>query len=161
MFALTQETKTKILAEEWSKAQKPKNIIPKEELTKKEPLENKPEKPKPALPPVFNKKITLRASGVSLKTVLSKISEVTGYNTVYDPEADMNVNIALSVQDVPVWRALNTMLFPLNYGFRLKDGDLVILSRETRTFKLSLPPGIQSFSDTISNESWTKPETVI
>jgi len=110
------------------------------------------------LPEVFQKKITLCSSGVNLKTLLNKIGQVTGYNVVYDPEVDSNANVSADCLDVPVWRALNTMLFPLAYGFKIKDNDLVILSKETRTFKLNLPPTSETFSDTISNESWTKPD---
>ncbi len=116
------------------------------------------ETPKFELPQAFDKKITLRAAGVSLKTVVSKVGEITGYNVVYDPEVDSNTNVSLDTQGVSVWRALNTLLFPLNYSFKVKDNDLVILSKETRTFKLTLPPNTQTFSDTISNESWTKPD---
>jgi MSHA type pilus biogenesis protein MshL len=111
---------------------------------------------KPELPTVFEKKVTLRASGVSLKTIISEIGGITGYNVVYDPDIDSNSSVSLDTRDVPVWRALNTLLFPLNYGFKLKDNDLVIISRETRTFKLTLPPNTQTFSDAVSNESWTK-----
>jgi len=109
---------------------------------------------------VFDKKITLRASGVNLKALINKIGEVTGYNIIYDPEVDSNVNVSVDTQDVPVWRALNTVLFPLSYSFKVKDNDLVILSKETRTFKLNLPPNTQTFNDRISNESWTKPDEV-
>jgi MSHA type pilus biogenesis protein MshL len=112
------------------------------------------------LPVVFDKKLTLRSVGVSLKTLVSKIAEVTGHNVVFDPEVDANVLVSTDCLDVPVWRALNTMLFPLSYGFKVKDNDLVILSKETRTFKLTLPPNTQTFSDTISNESWTRPDEV-
>jgi len=101
--------------------------------------------------------MTLRSSGVNLKTLLNKIGQVTGFNVVYDPEVDSNMNVSVDCQDVPVWRALNTILFPLAYGFKIKDNDLVILSKETRTFKLNLPPSTQGFSDTVSNESWTNP----
>ena len=128
-----------------------------------EPNVQNQQKPKkedacPELPEVFQKKITLRSSGVNLKTLLNKIGQVTGYNVVYDPEVDSNTNVSADCLDVPVWRALNTMLFPLAYGFKVKDNDLVILSKETKTFKLNLPPTSEAFSDTISNESWTKPD---
>jgi len=118
----------------------------------------KVENSKLQLPEVFDKKITLRSSGVNLKTLLNKIGSITGYNVVYDPGVDSSINVSLDSQGVPVWRVLNTMFFPLNYGFKINDNDLVILSKETRTFKLALPPNTQTFSDTISNESWTKPD---
>jgi len=158
LLAQSQQQKTKILIEEWSQIQKPQ-VTP---VSENKAAEGTP-KPKLApskleLPQVFDKKITLRSQGVNLKTLVSKIGEITGYNVVYDPEVDSNVSVSLDTLDVPVWRALNTLLFPLNYGFKVKDNDLIILSKETRTFKLTLPPNTQTFSDTISNESWTKPD---
>jgi len=88
------------------------------------------------------------------------MAQVTGCNVVYDPEVDSNILVSVDAQDVSVWRALNTVLFPLSYGFKVKDNDLVILSKETRTFKLNLPPNTQTFSDTVSNESWTRPDAL-
>lgn len=159
LLALNQEQKTKILIDEWKQqAEKPEASLLKEKEDKDEFPSAKAEIPKPELPAVFDKKITLRASGVNLKTLIAKIGEVTGYNVVYDPDVDSAVSVSVDTQGVAVWRALNTMLFPLAYGFKVKDNDLVILSKETRTFKLNLPPNTQAFSDTISNESWTKPD---
>ena len=158
LLAQNQQQKTKILIEEWKQIEKPQVTLLSENKAAEEIPKPKLETPKLELPQAFDKKITLRASGVNLKTLVSKIAEITGYNVVYDPEVDSNVNVSLDTQGVPVWRALNTLLFPLNYGFKVKDSDLVILSKETRTFKLTLPPNTQTFSDTISNESWTKPD---
>jgi len=156
LLAQTQEQKTKILIEEWKQIQKPQAAAVSENKAAEEVLKPKPEILKAQLPEVFNKKITLRSQGANLKTVISRIGEITGYNVIYDSEVDSNANVSLDTQDVLVWRALNTLLFPLNYGFKVKDKDLVILAKETRTFKLTLPPNTQTFSDTISNESWTK-----
>ncbi|RJP30005.1 MAG: hypothetical protein C4533_00060 [Candidatus Omnitrophota bacterium] len=156
LLAQTHQQKTKILIEEWKQIEKPQVTAASENKAPEEAAKPKVEPPKVQLPEVFNKKITLRTQGVNLKTIVSKIGEITGYNVVYDPEVDPNVSVSLDTQDVPVWRSLNTMLFPLNYGFKVKDKDLVILAKETRTFKLTLPPNTQTFSDTISNESWTK-----
>jgi len=156
LLAQSQQQKIKILIEEWKQVEKPKVTAVSENKSAEETAKPKPEIPRLELPEVFDKKITLRSQGVSLKAVVSKIGEITGYNVVYDPEVDSNVNVSLDTQNVPVWRTLNTLLFPLNYGFKVKDKDLVILAKETRTFKLTLPPNTQTFSDTISNESWTK-----
>ena len=158
LLALDQEQKTKILLEEMKQIQKPQVPSVEEKEIKEEVPLPKIEVPKPELPAVFDKKITLRSAGVNLKTLVSKIAEVTGHNVVLDPEVDTNVAVSVDCLDVPVWRALNTMLFLLNYSFKVKDNDLVILSKETRTFKLTLPPNTQTFSDTISNESWTRPD---
>src|SRR3989338_1663845 len=158
LLALNQETRAKILIDEWKEAIRPEASLLKENKAKDELPKPKAESPKSELPAVFDKKITLRSSGVKLKTLIAKIGELTGYNVIYDHEVDSNVNVSLDAQDVPIWRALNTMLFPLAYGFKVKDTDLVILSQETRAFKLNLPPNTQAFSDTISNESWTNPD---
>lgn len=160
LLAFNQGQKTTILIEELKEAQKPQAAL----LEAKEPKEERPlpkaESLKPELPAVFEKKITLRTSGVPLKTLLNKIGEITGCNVVFDPEVDANVAVSVDCLDIPVWRVLNTMLFPLSYGFKVKDNDLVVLSKETRTVKLTLPPNTQAFSDTISNESWTRPDEV-
>jgi len=158
LLALNQETRAKILIDEWKEAIRPEASLLKENKAKDELPKPKAESPKSELPAVFDKKITLRSSGVNLRTLIAKIGELTGYNVIYDHEVDSNVNVSLNAQDVPIWRALNTMLFPLAYGFKVKDTDLVILSQETRAFKLNLPPNTQAFSDTISNESWTNPD---
>lgn len=158
LLALDQEQKAKIITEELKQIQEPKAPLAEEKELKEEiPLPETKASGK-ELPAVFDKKLTLRSAGVNLKTLVSKIAEVTGHNVVLDPEVDTNVLVSVDCLDVPVWRALNTMLFPLNYSFKVKDNDLVILSKETRTFKLTLPPNTQTFSDTISNESWTRPD---
>ena len=154
-MALNQETKKKVLIDEWKQAVKPQVKVPEKTNTPPLPKIN-PVKLEPELPTVFQKKITLRSSGISLRTALEKIGLVTGYNVIFDPEADPNRIVSIDTTDVPVWRALNTILFPLSYGFKIKDKDLIILSQETRTFKITLPPNTQAFSDRISNESWTK-----
>jgi len=158
LLALNQEQKAKIITEELEQIQELKPPLAEEKGLKEEIPLPKIKASGKELPAVFDKKLTLRSAGVSLKTLVSKIAEVTGCNVVFDPEVDANILVSVDCLDVPVWRALNTMLFPLNYGFKVKDSDLVILSKETRTFKLTLPPNTQTFSDTISNESWTRPD---
>jgi len=158
LLALKEETKTRILIEEWKQAKEQQAVLSEKSEVDKETADVKAVSPNRELPAAFQKKITLRASGVNLKTLLAKIGQVTGSNVIYGPEVDLSANVLADCLDVPVWRALNTMLFPLSYGFKVKDNDLVILSRETRAFKLSLPPNTQSFSDVISNESWTNPD---
>ena len=153
---MTQGEKTQILASEWerikdNKEEFPKNIEVKDTtFIKKEAGDRRP-----VLPESFDKTITLRAKDVNLRILLNRIGEVTGHNVVYDPDVASGILSSVDAEHLPVWRALNTILFPLSYGFKVKGNDLIILSRETRTFKLNLPPDIQSFSDTISNESYT------
>ncbi|QAT16683.1 general secretion pathway protein D [Candidatus Velamenicoccus archaeovorus] len=100
----------------------------------------------------------MRANSVSIRTILGRIGELTGLNVVYDPEFNSDTVVALDVQDASIWQVLSDVLFPLSSSFKVKDKSLIIVARETRVFKLSLPPGSQDFSDTVSNESWTNPE---
>ena len=154
-LAMPQEEKTKILASEWQRIEYQKKVSQVKEVGSQTFIKKEIEERKPALPETFNKTITLRAKDVALHTILARISEATGCNIVCDPDVNSIVLLSVDTQNLPVWRVLNTILFPLSYGFKVKDKDLVILSKETRTFKLNLPPDTQSFSDTISNESST------
>ena len=159
MFAIPEAEKAQILASEWERIEKPKEetlkaIEDRPVTSIKKEVENR----KPILPEAFDRTITLRAKEVNIRTLLAKIGEVTGYTIVYDPDVASDILSSIDAQNLPAWRALNTILFPLSYGFKVKDKELIILSKETRTFKLNLPPDTQSFSDTISNESWTRPD---
>ena len=156
--AMAQETKSKILVDEWKAATKAQAGGRKDTQAVNRADQVKKDRPRPELPPLFQEKITLRSTGANIRTVLGKIGELTGYSVVYDPEFDSNAVVALDVLDVPVWQALNDILFPLSSSFKVKDKNLVIVSRETKVFKLSLPPGTQGFSDMVSNESWTNPQ---
>ena len=157
---MPQEEKTKILASEWQRIEYQKKVSQVKEVGSQTFIKKEIEERKPALPETFNKTITLRAKDVALHTILARIGEVTGCNIVCDPDVNSIVLLSVDTQNLPVWRVLNTILFPLSYGFKVKDKDLVILSKETRTFKLNLPPDTQSFSDTISNESSTRSDQV-
>ena len=157
---MPQEEKTKILASEWQRIEYQKKVSQVKEVGSQTFIKKEIEERKPALPETFNKTITLRAKDVALHTILARISEATGCNIVCDPDVNSIVLLSVDTQNLPVWRVLNTILFPLSYGFKVKDKDLVILSKETRTFKLNLPPDTQSFSDTISNESSTRSDQV-
>ena len=159
-LAMPQEEKTKILASEWQRIEYQKKVSQVKEVGSQTFIKKEIEERKPALPETFNKTITLRAKDVALHTILARIGEVTGCNIVCDPDVNSTILLSVDTQNLPVWRVLNTILFPLSYGFKVKDKDLVILSKETRTFKLNLPPDTQSFSDTISNESSTRSDQV-
>ena len=157
---MPQAERTKILASEWQRIEYQKKVSQVKEVGSQTFIKKEIEERKPALPETFNKTITLRAKDVALHTILARIGEATGCNIVCDPDVNSTILLSVDTQNLPVWRVLNTILFPLSYGFKVKDKDLVILSKETRTFKLNLPPDTQSFSDTISNESSTRSDQV-
>lgn len=156
ILALTQENKGQIITEEWKTAE---DVIKRTaEIKRPESIAIDTEKKEieQRLPEAFQKNITVRANNVGFRVLLKKIARVTGYNIIFGPGLDIEKVVSVDVADVPVWRALNTILFSLNYGFKITDKDLVILAQETRSYKITLPPGSQSFTDTISNESGIK-----
>ncbi|MBF0330944.1 MAG: hypothetical protein HQL17_03340 [Candidatus Omnitrophica bacterium] len=61
-------------------------------------------------------------------------------------------DVVLDLKDVPATEALRSLLYPLGYGFKL-GAELMILAKDTRTFRLSLPPVAQAFTTATSNES--------
>ena len=60
LLALTQEQKTKILVNEWKEARAPKTDVPEVKEMQNQLPKEKAESPKPGLPIVFNRTITLR-----------------------------------------------------------------------------------------------------
>ncbi len=108
----------------------------------------------PSVPKEFEGKITLRAENVPLKIILKSIGKATGYNIVFGPHINQSQPVSINSDDVEIWRALNTILFPLSYGFRLRNNDLVILAEETRVYRISLPPVSSNINDLTSNESF-------
>ncbi len=109
---------------------------------------------KPSVPEAYDDKITLKAQGVPLHVVLKSIGKAVGYNIVFGPGTDPKTNVSIDTESIEIWRALNTVLFPLSYGFRIDDKDLVILSEETRVYRVNLPPINSSINDLTSNESF-------
>lgn len=76
--------------------------------------------------------------------------------------AKMNLVIGAGVEDrdigadlkaVPVEAALSRLLYPTGYGFRITDEELFVLAKDTRAFRLNLPPVAQAFDTTTTNES--------
>src|SRR3989338_3902443 len=153
-LALTANNKAEIIQEEWKAAVQP--LAGGAGHTIESLQQDKTVKKQEHLPGVFYKNITIRSNGISLRVVLQKITKSAGYNIIYSPGVEADKMVLADIVDVPIWRALNTILFPLTYGYKITDKDLVILAEETRSYKVTLPPNTQSFSDTISNESYTQ-----
>lgn len=109
----------------------------------------------PTVAKEFDEKISLKANNVSLKTVMKSIGQSTGYNIVFGPNIDANKNVSIDTEEIEIWRALNTLLFPMGYGFKINNNDLVVLSEETRVYRVSLPPISSNINDLTSNESFT------
>lgn len=108
----------------------------------------------PALPAELNMKITLKGNGLPLKIYLGAIGKATGYNVISTPEVDAK-KASINLEDIEVWRALKSLLYPFAYGFKVSKEDLIISTNETRTFAIAVPAVEQTFSDVTSNESFT------
>lgn len=88
-----------------------------------------------------------------LSVVLRPVAESTGHHVVLGPGVqDRPVSIAMD--NVTIEHALNTLLYPMGYGFKTVEKDLVILAQETRIFRIVLPPVTEKFDDVTSNESF-------
>ncbi|MBF0532631.1 MAG: hypothetical protein HQL23_05970 [Candidatus Omnitrophica bacterium] len=106
-----------------------------------------------SLPAELNQKITLKGCRLPLKVYFNAMEKATGYNLISNKEID-DTRASLNVTDMEIWRALKTLLYPLAFGFKLNNGDIVILSSETRIYEVPVPDIAHSFDDTTSNESF-------
>jgi len=107
------------------------------------------------VPNALEAKVTVKAQGLPLSVILKPLAQSVGHQLLLGPGVE-DKKVSVDLSDVPVSRVLNTVLYPLGYGFKAKDGDLVILSQETRIFRVVLPPIVQTFNDTTSNESFVQ-----
>ncbi len=148
---LSNEEKAKIIQQEWNNQKNnspPAKVLP-EAVKKDTEIFREEEIP---LPREFLKKITLKGEDLFLSEILKPLAQVAGCHVILGPGVE-DKKISVDLTDTTVARALNTVLFPLSYGFQVKDSDLIILAMETRVYRVVLPPVIQNFDDLTSNES--------
>ena len=105
------------------------------------------------LPAALNLKITLKGNDLPLKVYLSTIAEVTKYNVITTPEIDSQ-KTSINLENIEIWRALNSILYPFGFGFKVSQEDLIITETETKIFNITMPAVDQSFIDETSNESF-------
>lgn len=101
--------------------------------------------------------ITMRGE-FKLITALKHAAESAGKSLVLGKGVE-EADIRLDLQDVTLGHALNTMLFPRGYGYRVNGNELVILAVESKVFRLVLPPIEQRLDTVTSNESQTDNRT--
>lgn len=148
---INEAEKAKIIQQEWNN-QKDKSLPMdmKYETIKTNPVDMKEEIPE--LPKEFFENITLKVQGLPLNEVIRILSEKVGCNLIFGPGVE-DSKVSANLSNVTVSKALNILLYPLGYDFKVKDGDLIILAVETRIFRIVLPPLVQDFNDVTSNES--------
>src|SRR3989338_7816825 len=92
-------------------------------------------------------RVTVKVQDLPLSVVLKPLARSVGHQLLLGPGVE-DKKVSVDLSDAPFSRVLNTVLYPLGYGFNAKDGDLVILSQETRIYRVVLPPIVQTFNDT-------------
>lgn len=95
-------------------------------------------------------KVSLELRGVPLFSVLNLISEQTGYTVVPDRLVDLQKKVFVAVKNAPLDRALEVILSPLGYSFRI-DGEhrkVYVSALETRVFKIPYFPQTVKFTYT-------------
>jgi MSHA biogenesis protein MshL len=84
--------------------------------------------------------VTLITNGwVDVREVLGSIAEYTGLGLEIAPDVADNVNVHLV--DVPLEKALSSLLDPVNVGYQIVDGVLIVYKQEfvTRWFRFDYP----------------------
>ena len=109
-----------------------------------------------SLPKAFQDMVTVKAADLALSQVLKPLASSVKYNVLFGPGIE-GKKISVDLSNVSFEQALRNMLFPLGYGFKAQEGNLIILAQETRIFRVNLPPVQQSFDDVTSNESSVQP----
>jgi MSHA type pilus biogenesis protein MshL len=89
---------------------------------------------------------------IKLFDALKVMAEVSGKALVLGAGMQ-DGDLQLNVKDAPVSDALRRILYPLGYGFKVSGPDLFVLARDTRMFRLNLPPVTQAFNTATTNES--------
>ncbi len=148
---MNETDKLKIIQQEWNSQKNQslsKEILPDpiqkiEETIKENAL---------PLPKAFFEKITLKSDHLLLSEVLKPLEDVLSCHLILGPGVE-DKEVSIDLSEVTIGKALNTILYSLGYGFKLQDGDLIILAIETQVFHIVLPPLTQSFNDLTSNES--------
>ena len=109
--------------------------------------------PAPLASETIKNRITL-AGRMKLTEALRLVADSEGKNLVIGPGVE-DRDIAPELKDVPVETALAGLLYPTGYGVKITDEGMFILAKDTRVFRLNLPPVVQAFNTTTTNESST------
>lgn len=151
-WAMPTNKEEQIAKEEWDRVVKKasvENVVQKSVLKRvnEKKDENKTEK----FSGVLNARVSL-AGDSRLFDALRQVAEACQKTLVLGAGVQ-DQEIRLDLKDMESWRALDIMLYPYGYGFSVDGKTLVVLARETRMFRLSLPPVEQTLGNVTTNES--------
>lgn len=104
------------------------------------------------LPKEFDQIVSLSGK-MKLFDATRHLAVALGRNLIFGPGVQ-DSDVDASINNVQAWRALSSLLYPVGYGFKINSsGDLIILAKETRMFRVNLPPINQSLDSLTTNET--------
>ena len=104
------------------------------------------------LPKEFDQTISFNGK-MKLFEVIKHLAAALTRNLIFGPGVQ-DSDVDVSLDNVQAWRALSSLLYPVGYGFKINSsGDLIILARETRMFRVNLPPINQKLDSLTTNET--------
>ena len=104
------------------------------------------------LPKEFDQLISFNGK-MKLFEAIKNLAGALGRNLIFGPGVQ-DSDVDVSLDDVQAWRAFSSLLYPVGYGFKINSsGDLIILARETRMFRVNLPPIEQKLDSLTTNET--------
>lgn len=149
---MSPKARLEIINEEWRKqtalSQKPALLID-DGLSKDVPISSESSTKE------WMKIVSIKAHDVSLTSVLKPLAQSIGVNVLLGPGVeDKKTNI--DAQNMTIASVFNTILYSLGYGYKIEDKQMTVLAEQTQIFRVLIPPIIQSFDDTTSNESFVR-----
>jgi len=80
--------------------------------------------------------VSISSFGRRLGDIVIDISSQTGYNIVFGPETDPNVNVVINVNNVPLDKAIDIITQYLNYGYEIEGNTITISKMISKTFTI-------------------------
>ncbi|MBI5740132.1 MAG: pilus (MSHA type) biogenesis protein MshL [Nitrospirae bacterium] len=134
-------------------AQPAKEVKDQPELLRQAPVP--PEAPGPAMPefapvneassPLQTRTVSVSARNTALREVLFTISETAGLNLVMERGVDAEQPVTMTLKNMSVADALNTVLDSADYFYSVKDNILTVKAVETEIFEIGHPNVVQEY----------------
>jgi len=80
--------------------------------------------------------VSISSFGRRLGDVAMDLSSQTGYNIVFGPETDPNVNVVINVNNVSLDKAIDIITQYLNYGYEIEGNMITISKMVSKTFTI-------------------------
>ncbi|MEI8011800.1 MAG: hypothetical protein WCI27_04880 [Candidatus Omnitrophota bacterium] len=127
----------------WRRAPERPPVLPSATMTSGE---------KRVVPAVNTTRLITLTGRIRLSEALGMIAAAAGKNIILG-QGVADTEVTLDIRRLPVSQALKVILYPLECGYTINGGELMVLARDTRVFRIDLPPLTQSFDTATTNES--------